>query len=265
MNNSIPADIQLLLDSRELTIRTPREQYKEQKKERQNYSSRLDRADVTGVKVSSETCLVAQRQASEPLAFASSKISLESVTSSPRSQGAEEGYVIAPRELTSRYSGISVQHVKTEKGVKVAITLQKPDWCAEGACQLATAELKRYDRMREVKARPDDSETFALYLANVKQQLRDSANHSVCIGRLHQRSRRSAWLYDTLMVAFLQGEIVERVMLYLEGEEYVIPLDHTLTDLQQKYYHNQGIHGAIAGANRAPRLDDLPLTRFGAQ
>lgn len=263
MNDSIPADIQLLLNSRELTSRNPREVYKEEKKEIQNYSSRLDREDVIGEKVSGETCLVAQRQASEPLALTSSRISLESVTSSPRSQGAEEGNVISPRELTTRYSGISVQHVRTPRGVKIAVTLQKTEWIDQGACQLATAELKRYDRMREVKARADDSEYFAKYLENVKMQLQDARNHDVCIGRLHQRGRRSAWLYDTLIVAFFENKQMARVMVYLEGAEYVIEMDHTLSESQQKFYHNQGIHGSIASAKAVPRLDDLPLVKFG--
>jgi hypothetical protein len=128
---------------------------------------------------------------------------------------------------------------------------------------LATAELKRYDRMREVKARPDDSEHFAQYLHMAKQQLQEAQNREVCIGRLHQRSRRSAWLYDTLIVAFFEEEKMVRVMLYLEGEEYVIEMDHALSESQTKFYHNQGIHGSIASAKSIPRLDDLPLVQFG--
>lgn len=251
MNNMIPKDIQSLLNSREV--------YKEEKTKKQNYASRLDREDADGVEVSNETCLLAQRSASDPLAVASGKVSLESVTSSL----GESGNVITPRELTSRYSGISVQHVRTEKGVKVAVTLQKPEWATTGACQLATAELKRYDRMREVKARADDSEHFTNYLNQTKITLQEAGLRQVCMGRLHQRGKRSAWLYDTLIVAFFKDECMERVMLYLEGEEYVIELDHELSDAQRKYYLNQGIHGAIASAKAVPRLDDLPLVRFG--
>jgi hypothetical protein len=248
--------------ARELLSRS-REQYKEEKKERQNYSSRLGREDVNGFEVSKETCLVAQRQASDPLAVAPGNLSLESVTSSPRGQGAEEGNVISPRELTSRYSGITVQHARTTRGIKIAITLQKSAWQDTGACQLATAELKRYDRLREVKARPDDSEQFAHYLESIKTQLHATRNRDTSIGRLHQRGRRSAWLYDTLIVATMTGDLVNRVMLSLEGEEYVIDLDTSLTDLQQKYYHVQGRYGNIVSGNQAPRLDDLPLTKFG--
>jgi len=83
------------------------------------------------------------------------------------------------------------------------------------------------------------------------------------MGRLHQRGKRSAWLYDTLIVAFFKDDCMERVMLYLEGEEYVIELDHELSETQKKYYYNQGIHGSIVSARAVPRLDDLPLVKFG--
>lgn len=243
---------------RELTSRS-REVYKEEKNEIKNYSSRNDRVDADGGKVSARPAFWPEANASNPMAFDSVISPLESGTSCQE----ESGNVISPRELTSRYSGISVQHVKTDRGVKVAVTLQKPDWQSQGACQLATAELKRYDRMREVRARPDDSEHFAKYLENAKIQLQEAQNRDVCIGRLHHRGRRSAWLYDTLIVAFFESNKMARVMMYLEGEEYVIELDHELSPTQQKFYHNQGIHGSIASAKPVPRLDDLPLVKFG--
>jgi hypothetical protein len=251
-------DIRQLLHEREQTSRS-REQYKDKKTKRKNYSSQLSSEDVNGVEVSEETCLLAQRQASVPLAVASCNSPFESATASPE----ESGSVISPRDVCSRYSGITVQHAKTTKGVKLAVTLQKPEWTAQGACQLVTAELKRYDRMREVRAREHDSEHFASYLHTVKQQLQDSQDRTVCVGRLHQRGRRSAWLYDTLIVARLEHNLVTSVMLYLEGEEQVIVMDTALTDLQQQYYHTQGRWGQVVSAQRAPRLDDLPLTRFG--
>ena len=241
----------------------PREVYKEENKKIQNYSSRKDRADVTGVKVSTRPVLEPVADATELMTVTSSSLPLESETSSPESQGAEEGSVITPRDVTSRYSGISVQHVRTEKGVKIAITLQKSEWAVQGTCQLATAELKRYDRMREIRARADDSDHFAKYLNNAKMQLQEAQNRAVCIGRLHQRSRRSAWLYDTLIVAFFEDKKMARVMLYLEGDEYVIEMNHAMSETQEKFYHNQGIHGQIASAKAVPRLDDLPLVKFG--
>jgi hypothetical protein len=244
-------DILQLLQSRELTSR-PREVYKEENKKITNYASRDTREDADGEKVSARPALWPEAVASDPIAV--------DFVSSPKG---ESGNVICPRELTSRYSGISVQHVRTDKGVKIAITLQKPEWVDAGACQLATAELKRYDRLREIKARADDSEHFTKYLDNCKMDLQEAANREVCMGRLHQRGKRAAWLYDTLVVAFFENKKMSRVMLYLEGEEHVIELTHEMSESQQKFYHAQGIQGQIQSAKRVPKLDDLPLVKFG--
>lgn len=254
----ILAEIRAKQSPRELCSRS-REVYKEEKKEIQNYTSRLPREDVDGVEVSGETCLLAQRQAFDPVAVTSSLSPLEGTSCQERG-----GSVIsAPREVSSRYSGISVQHVKTAKGIKLAITLQKPEWAATGDCQMATAELKRYDRMREVKSREQDSDHFAHYLANAKKDLQDAKNINACIGRLHQRKKRSAWLYDTLVIGFFENNKMSTVMLYLEGEEHVIEMNIDLTDTQSKYYLCQGRFGNITQGNRAPKLDDLPLEKFG--
>ena len=113
-------DILQLLQSRELTSR-PREVYKEENKKITNYASRDSREDADGEKVSARPALWPEAVASDPIA----------VDFVPSPTG-ESGNVICPRELTSRYSGISVQHVRTDKGVKIAITLQKPEWAAAG-------------------------------------------------------------------------------------------------------------------------------------
>jgi hypothetical protein len=156
-----------------------------------------------------------------------------------------------------------VQHVRTTKGVKVAITLQQPEWAAEGVCQMATAELKRYDRMREIRARDDDSPQFHTYLEQTRRQLQAEQNRSACIGRLHHRGRRSQWLVDTLIVAIFDGDCMTHVMLYLEGEEIIIGMTHEMSPNQQRYYHSAGVHGQIQSGSQAPRLSDLPLVRFG--
>jgi len=244
-------DILQLLNSRDVSSR-PREVYKEENKKITNYASRDSREDADGEKVSARPALWPEAVASDPIAV--------DFVSPPKG---ESGIVICPRELTSRYSGISVQHVRTDKGVKIAITLQKPEWATAGACQLATAELKRYDRLREIRARADDSEHFTKYLDACKIDLQEAANREVCMGRLHQRGRRAAWLYDTLVVAFFENKQMIRVMLYLEGEEHVIELTHEMSENQQKFYYAQGIQGQIQSAQRVPKLDDLPLVKFG--
>lgn len=265
MNNKhLPPEIQSLL-SRDVSSRS-RDVYKEENKKIQNYSSRHLDEDDDGVKTSTRSAFEPEAIASNSLAFVFDKDSLESGTSSPGREtlSQERGIVISPpRELTSRYSGISIQHAITTKGVKVAMTLQKPEWAADGECQLATAELKKYDRMREIKAREDDSDHFNAYLANTKQQLQDAANKDVCIGRFHERGKRSLWIKDTLIVAFFVNGRMDHVLLYLNGEEHVVNLDLQLSPQQQKFYHSQGIYGQIQSAAKAPTLDDLPRVKFG--
>jgi hypothetical protein len=264
--NQILADIMSRQTPRELQIANHRENssrsrevYKEEKKEIQNYASLHEDVDVIGVEVSLRPAFWPEAVASDLTALTPSLSPLAGTSSQE-----ERGIVIsAPREHISRYSGISVQHVRTTKGVKIAVTLQKPGWQADGACQMATAELKTYDRMREVKARDQDSEHFAQYLKNCKHDLQEAKTTNACIGRLHQRGKRSAWLYDTLIVAFFQDAKITEVMLYLEGEEHVIPMDLDMTESQQKFYLAQGRHGNISSGQRAPRLDDLPLEKFG--
>jgi hypothetical protein len=233
----------------------PREVYKEQNTKL--LISQISREDQNREKVSARPAFGPEGKPSIPLA-------IDFVISPEVSPQEREVSCISPREHSSRYSGISVQHVRTEKGIKVAITLQQSDWAATGAVQLATAELKRSDRLREVKAREDDSEEFAAYLEDAKQQLRP-VKAEVAMGRLHQRGRRSSWLYDTLIVAFFENNKMNKVMLYLEGEEVIIEMDREMSTNQQKYYLSQGILGSIQGSKKVPRLSDLPLSKFGEQ
>lgn len=261
MAHNLPPEIQQLLrrnSGRELTSRE-REVYKEKKKEIQKDSSRMTGEDDDWGEVSARPAFGQEAIASSPPAV--------DFVSSPLGSGTacqeESGNVISPRELTSRYSGITVQHVRTDRGVKVAITLQQPEWRTAGAVQMATAELKRYERMREIRATADDSAEFAQYLENTKTQLQESKNRSACMGRLHVRGRRSQWLLDTLIVAVFDDTVMSTVMLYLEGEEFLIEMNHPLSPNQEKYYHTAGIHGQIQSAQKAPRLSDLPLVKFG--
>lgn len=237
-----------------------REGYKDKKSERFKHSSRDCEDDELGK--------VAVRPASWPEAAASGPMAFDSVISPRKSQEAV-GNGSTPREFNSRYSGISVQHANTKQGIKLYITLQCPEWRDEGQCQLVTAELKRFDRLREVKARIEDSEIFAKYLDHTKQSIQQGAidnqsiKKTVCLGRLHQRNRRSKWLYDTLAVGFMDQDKIFRVMLYLEGEEYEINLDRDMSDNQRDKYLSHGYYGDIKQARSVPRLNDLPLHKFG--
>jgi hypothetical protein len=248
MNKAIPEDIQLLISSREQYNNKSIKQY-----------IALDSEDSIGVKVSGETCLVAQRQASDPLAFASSKVSLESATLSP----GESGNVISPREQYTRWSGISVHHVNTRKGVKIGITLQKPSWIREGRTLQITAELKRYDRLREIKPIEDDSEFFCQYLQGVKELLHSQKQKTACLGRAHQRGARKAWIQDTLVLTHLTPTGMQEVTIYIEGDQFRVRMDHDMSEQQSRVYHSTGLHGTISFNRRSPSIHDLPTTQHG--
>ena len=242
---------------RELYTRS-REQYKN--KNIKQYISQVSE-DMIGVKVSEETCLLNQRQASASLAFASGKIPLESETQSLRSQGAEEVSVICPRELTSRWSGVSVHYVRSRKGIKIGITLQQPEWRATGRILQITAELKRYDRLREVKPLADDSEFFREYLTGVKELLHTERDRTACLGRAHQRGARKAWIQDTLVLTHLRDAAMAQVTIYIEGEQISVEMNAEQSEPQTRVYHATGYHGAIVFNRRSPRIDDLPTTQ----
>ena len=231
-----------------------REQYKN-KNIKQCIS--LDSEDSIGVKVSDETCLLAQRQASAPVATSFEENPLDGTSCQE-----ESGNVISPRELYTRWSGISVHHVRSKKGVKIGITLQKPAWVNEGITLQITAELKRYDRLREVKHNDADSDFFVEYLNGVKQVLHENQNKTACLGRAHQRGARKAWIQDTLVLGYLVDDNIDNITLYVEGEQFEIPMNHEMSDNQQRVYYSTGIHGRIQLRKRNPKIDDLPTTRY---
>jgi hypothetical protein len=177
------------------------------------------------------------------------------------------GSVITPeRELT--YRGISVQHCRpkatTRTGIKLAITLQTAAQAQAGERVLVTAELKRYTRLREIKSRLDDSAAFAVYLETTKQDIHAIKNHQVCMGRIHARGQRTAWVRDALVVGIIQQDCVQSVVLNLDGEEYEIVLDAELSPRQQPLYLASGTWGEIANpTNTSPRLSDLVAVKFG--
>ena len=178
-----------------------------------------------------------------------------SLTETPKGSLSHEafGSVDQPREVSSRYSCVMVQHCRTAKGVKLAITLQTPDLKR----LKVTAELKRYDRLREVKARLEDSTKFNLFFEDTKQAIYAAKNKSVCMGRLHARGKRSAWFRDTLAVAVLDAAgTVEHVIVNINHEEYCVELTGQLTDLQSKMYRATGQIGTLQSSRAVPRIED---------
>lgn len=238
---------------------SPREVSKEQKIKRSKDISRDVCEDIAPVKVSTRPAPCLEANASLLVASTASLIPLEEESCSQEAFGSD----ITPARTTSRYTGISVQHARTSKGVKLSITLQTAEQAEFGGCHLVTAELKRYDRLREVRVREDDSDHFAQYLEQAIQSIREEQNKFACVGRLHERNKRTQWLQDAVAIGIMNNEHIVQVLLYLEGEEYAVSLDQELSTRQARHYHTAGIVGSIKSATRAPRLSDLPVVKFG--
>jgi hypothetical protein len=156
-----------------------------------------------------------------------------------------------------------VHHVRTRKGVKIGVTLQTASGAADGSILPLTAELKRYDRMREVRHTEDDNEEFVQYLTALKDQLRQDHAVTACLGRVHQRGARKSWLQNMVVLGFLEDSVIRRLYLYIEGEQFEISLREEMSERQQHTYHSTGYHGRIVLKKRSPSVFDLPLVRFG--
>jgi len=248
-----------------ITQQTPRELYTRSREQYKNknikqYISHVSEDNI-GVKVSARPALEPVAVATDSMATSNEVIPLESETSSPGSQEAERGNVISPRELYTRWSGISVHYVRSKKGIKIGITLQKPEWVGTGRILQITAELKRYDRLREVRPLPDDSQFFVEYLTGVKELLHAEKDRTACLGRAHQRGARKTWIQDTLVLAHVRDNKIAQVTIYIEGEQFSVDMTHEMSEQQTRVYHSTGYHGAISFNRRSPRIDDLPTTQ----
>jgi hypothetical protein len=241
----------------------PREVYKDKKIKRYKDISRDQCEDNDSLEVSTRPVPCQEAVASEPVTLGLHPSSLEETSSQAIVSQKAFGNDITPARSTSRYTGISVQHARTKKGIKLTITLQTQEEAEYGYCALVTAELKRYDRLREVRAREQDSTEFRTFLDTAKEQIRINGNQSVCLGRLHQRGKRSAWLYDTMAVGTLDGDIIRQVSIYIEGEIYQLELNQEISRLQQQHYYSVGILGSLISNQVAPRISDLPRVKFG--
>ena len=267
MSNSTPQYIEHLLAarSRELQVaepqtllELPRELYNNKTIELQNNSSRVISEDDVCEEVSVRPAPCPEAVASEPVAETTSLTSLEE-TASQQAFGND----ISAARTTCRYTGITIQHARTRKGIKLFISLQTADSAELGQIQKATAELKRPDRLREVRATEHDSVSFCDYLEQVKQDIRED-ERTICLGRIHERNKRSHWFVDTVAVAVMEDQRVHTVILYIEGEYYTVTMDQQPTARQQELYHSVGQWGTIRTIRRAPRIGDLPFVNFGS-
>lgn len=266
----------LVLDkSRELVVareqHIAREVLKEEKNKRTNYSSRWseDQENFTSSKVSLETCSKISSEISSHLDISTS---LPLGKESEESVSQEEGVsVITPAITSSRdeeiVSGISAQHNRGERGCKLSITVQlasDPD----GAGVTLTAELKRIDRLREIKSYSYDSPEFDEYIIETKRDLSNTdeipvnQRHRWAFGRLHNRGERSAWYPDASVVAKFDtaGVVIENIVLSVCGSAFQITMDHPMSPKQEKLYHSAGFHGKLRQNKQVYDIYSAPRT-----
>lgn len=229
-----------ILQENPVFLENPREVYKDKKIKRKKDVSREEREDQMSL-------------TSSPLGSASQKGSPEDLVSQE-----EEVSNITPARTSNRVSGISVQHCKTERGLKLAVTIQTPEDAKQGTYVELTAELKRHSRLRELKLyQPDSGEFQELYL-NTIQQLKDmkpAEGKFFALGRLHDRGVRGKWFADMMAVAKLDSNNkVDTVILNIHGEEYEIAMNGLLSPGQEKIYHCTGIYGNLQTQKPAPTL-----------
>lgn len=187
----------------------------------------------------------------------------DSLTSSPlglQPQTPQTAFdnIITPATTSSRITGLSVQHVKTDKGIKLNIAVQTDSDVATGEYVELTAELKRHSRLRELKRYAHDSYEFEqLYISTIEtlKQLKPAEGKNTAIGRVHARGVRGQWFADIMAVATLDDSgIATNVFVYANGEEIEIPLTGILSPAQQRLYHSTGIYGHLKSHRPAPTL-----------
>jgi len=179
----------------------------------------------------------------------------------------EEVSVITPARTSPRITGISMQHVRTERGIKINVAIQDEEDAKQGLYVELTAELKRHGRLRELKRYKGDSYEFEeLYIATINElkELSPKQGKRIAIGRLHERGLRGKWVANIMVVATLDesGTIATDVVININGEEYEIVLDGQMSPSQEKIYHNTGIYGNLSSTKPTPTLATLKRKTF---
>ena len=246
----------------------PRVVSKEKKIKRQNDLSRKC-VETSTCKVSDETCPLTGTSSPSSGVLSTSLMSLTSSTEMTSSLSATgEVVMLSPPARTSNrgMTWVSIQHSRTDRGVKVMVNLQTAELARTGAIIALTAELKRSDRLRELKPYAADSHEFAqvYQLArNSLQAMRPRDRACYVLGRLHDRGQRAAWYPDAMMLGTLnESGVLQQVLLTIAGEEYEIALDQEMSPRQQQIYHGTGNWGALQRSRPAPSLNQAPTRRI---
>lgn len=247
-------DIMSKIQKREQQLAVPREVYKEEKKERSKHSSRSDE-ELIAQESLRDSSLAGQ----SPLRTAATPLETSSHLLAEIASQGEGVSVITPATTCSRtYTGISIQHNKTKKGIKLSINLQTSDDAYNNNILSITAELKRSDRLREIKEYQYDSEAFKAFVKNTIDEIMSvpkGLRQHIAAGRAHERGQRSGWYQDVFITAEMdEGNIVRLVYLNLNGEEYTVDMNKELSTSQSSMYHSTGIYGELKLVQMAPTL-----------
>jgi hypothetical protein len=273
---------QLTEDTGARTVLAAREVYKEEKKERSNYSSR-DVSDInedqfelasddaelcTSSLTRNNSSLTAQPSLRSSCAVSHiASLSDSEESGIPEDIMGEDVKVSGAASICSRaLVGISAQHNITNAGVKVTLSIQTKLDAAECTYVGLTAELKRSNRLRELKPNLHDEESFAALYAKTLEDLKELESDDrkkFCIGRVHTKGQRSAWFADIFVLGVMdEQDRLAKVYMNYKGEEYEIVMDGTLSPTQTKHYHSCGIYGQLIMKKNAPTLDSAPRLKF---
>jgi len=172
---------------------------------------------------------------------------------------------LPPATTSSRVTGISVQHVKTQRGLKLTVAVQTAADAESGEYVELTAELKRHSRLRELKRYDGDDYDFEKlyidYITDLKA-LSPEAGKDICMGRLHTRGARGKWFANMALVGFVTDGVVRRALLYINTAEYEIELTGELSPRQEQLYHSTGIYGQLISMRPTPRLETAVRKQF---
>ena len=179
--------------------------------------------------------------------------------------------IAPPQELSNcGITGISAQHCKTEHGVKLFLNIQTHEQSLTADVTALTAELKRLDRLRQLKINQNDSYEFEqnIYLSTINEfkqwnEELSPERKKFCMGRLHVRGARAAWIPDAMVVGkFNDEDHLEYIILHIDNKEYEINLTDEVSPRQAQYYHTAGHWGKLQTSKPVKTWDQLPWRRI---
>jgi hypothetical protein len=225
----------------------PREVYKNKKIKKENNISRDAHEESDCLEISKEIYPLAEPSDTKP--SSSSPFGKEIDCQGERVSD------ISPATTSSReYTGIIVQHNISNTGIKLSITLQSAEDALYGECIAVTAELKRKDRFREIKDYAGDDDYFKKHVKDVIVAYKEMGDNW-CIGRVHDRGKRSSWFANMLVCADVVDNVAREVHLWIGSEElYQIPMTMELSPGQLQHYKSGGLFGSLVSKKRVPTL-----------